>query len=81
VILCDTKKRETEQNKNENKKVVEIQVYEYFFFKIGKNYFYTLTFNSESKTLSQYEQIIKNKIRFNYINIDEIKYKNIRFCL
>ena len=35
-----------------------------------------------SNTLSQWVQIIKNKISgFNYINIDEIKYKNIRFYL
>ena len=35
-----------------------------------------------SKTLSQWVQIIKNKISgFNYININEIKYKNIKFYL
>jgi len=35
-----------------------------------------------SKTLSQWVQIIKNKISgFNYININKIKYKNMKFYL
>ena len=38
--------------------------------------------NGGSKILEQGGQIIKNKIsKFNYINIDKIKYKNIKFYL
>jgi len=46
----------------------------------------TIRFNIKdgggSETLNQWRQVIKNKISgFKYINIDGIKYKNIRFYL
>jgi len=60
------------------KKINAVLSYGMVYIYVTKSYFIIISYGS--KILSQWIQIIKNKIsRFNYININKIKYKNIRF--